>query len=335
MEFLEKLKKEVKAHPLSLVLSEGDDARVIAAARQIKDQGLASKIFLVGNPEKIRQNSAGVSLDGIEIENPMDSSHRDAFAGRLLELRAREYKSKEEAMKGVENRVYFGSLMQEAGIADIHVSGAVETSADVLKAFFYIVKTNKKEGIATSFFLVETPNPNLGENGVLFLSDCAVNIAPNPKQLAKIAYAVGNIAKDIFGLDAKLSLLSYSTKGSGSGELVDKVLETGRELEALNPSFTFEAEMQSDASIVPEVSQRKAPGNKLGGKANVLIFPNLEAGNIGYKLVERFGNAKAYGPVMAGLNKVASDLSRGTDIESIVGSYVVSAYYHLKKESII
>lgn len=335
MEFLEKLKKDVKANPLSLVLSEGDDPRVISAAAQIKDEGLASKIFLIGDKEKITANAGATSLEGLEIIDPRTSEYRNQFAERLKELRAREYKTIEEAMKGVENRVYFGSLMHEAGMADIHVSGAVETSADVLKAFFYIVKSNKKEGIATSFFLVESPQKHLGDNGVLLLADCAVNISPNPKQLAKIAYAVGNIAKDIFGLDAKLSILSYSTKGSGGGELVEKVIETGSELAAMEPAFTFESEMQSDASLVPEVSDRKAPENKIGGKANVLIFPNLEAGNIGYKLVERFGAAKAYGPIMVGLNKVSSDLSRGTDIESIVGSYVASAYYHLKKNGTI
>jgi phosphate acetyltransferase len=204
----------------------------------------------------------------------------------------------------------------------------------VISTFFHILKTNRKEGIASSFFLMQSPNAQLGENGFFLFSDCAVNIDPSPKKLARIAYQMGNLARDIFGFSPRVAILSYSTKGSGSGVQVDLIRETGEELQKLNPDFPFETEMQLDAAIHPGVSNRKAPGNSLEGRANVFIFPDLQSGNIGYKLAERVGGCQAYGPVMVGLQNVASDLSRGCSSEDIVGTFIVSAFYQLKKKSI-
>lgn len=340
MTFIDSIKETVrttvKQRPLSVIFSEASDARVLKAALAILEEGLAAKVHLVGSPESIEATAKenGIDLAALPdfvIHNPEASSRTDEFSQLLLETAPKEYHSVEEARHDVLQPLYYASLLHKIGEADIHVAGAVETSADVIRAYFRVLKTNRREGIATSYFLVESPDATMGQNGVLLLADCAVNINPSPKMLARIALQTGNIAKEIFSLDTKLALLSYSTKGSGSGEQVEAVREAGEELQKMNPEFVYEVEMQADAAIVPEVSQRKAPGNALQGAANVLIFPDLQSGNIAYKLIERFGRARAYGPIMFGLGKTASDLSRGCSSEDIVGTYAVAAFHHLKK----
>jgi len=333
MGWLAKFTEEIKKKPLSVVFSEGEDERIVAAAHQIEQQGLASAIYLIGDQEVIGKiiEKNKFTFTQTEIIDPKTSPLKENYAKRLMELKPQDYPELDSALQATEHRLYFGSLLHESGKADLHITGAVETSSDVIKAFFHIIKTNRREGIATSFFFMESDNQSMGEKGAMLFADCAVNIDPGAKQLARIAYQTGNIASTVFGFQTKLNLLSYSTKGSGHGEQVEHILNAQAELEKLTPEFIWEAEMQADAAIVPEVSDRKAPGNKTGGKANVLIFPDLQAGNIGYKLVERFGNTRAYGPVIIGLNKVASDLSRGCDSESIVGTFLTAGYYLLKK----
>ncbi|MDH4261811.1 MAG: phosphate acyltransferase [Spirochaetia bacterium] len=333
MLWLEKFKNHAKENPLSVILSEGDDLRVIGAAKDIHQSGFAKKVTIIGNTENIKNlaDKNKINLEEVEIIDPDKSDMIENLTKRLFEIRSSDYASLEEARREATNPLVFGTLLHESGYADIHISGAVETSAAVIRAFFQIIRKNRKEGMPASFFFVDGLDPKWGENGALLFADCAVNISPGPKQLAHIAHQTGNIAKNIFGFNTRLSLLSYSTKGSGSGELVDAVLEAGRELEKLNPDFLFEVEMQSDAAIVPEVSERKAHGNSVEGRSNVLIFPDLQSGNIAYKLVERFAGAHAYGPIMVGLNKTSTDLSRGCSRDDITGTFLVASYYHLKK----
>jgi phosphate acetyltransferase len=331
--WLEKFKDHAKNNALTVIFSEGEDVRVMGAAGDIHRAGFAREITIIGNTEIIQKRALENHIDlvGVKIIDPQKSDLLESLSKRLFELRSHELASLEEAKKRSCDALVFGTLLHESGYADIHISGAVETSAAVIRAFFHIIKQNRKEGMAASFFFIDGLDPKWGENGAMLFADCAVNIDPGPKQLARIAHQTGNIARKVFGFNTKLSLLSYSTKGSGSGELVDAVLEAGRELEKLKPDFLYEVEMQADAAIVPEVGNRKAPGNTVGGQSNVLIFPDLQSGNIAYKLVERFAGARAYGPIMVGLNKTATDLSRGCSREDIIGTFLAASYYHLKK----
>jgi len=331
--WLEKFKEHAKGSPLSVILSEGEDLRVMGAAGDILRAGYATQVTIIGNTEiiKTRAIEHDIDLGGINVLEPQKSELLDTLAQRLLELRSAEFTTLESARERACNALVFGALLHESGYADIHISGAVQTSAAVIRAFFHIIKQNRKEGMAASFFFMDGLDPRWGQNGAMLFADCAVNIDPGPKQLARIANQTGNIAKKVFGFDTKLSLLSYSTKGSGEGELVEAVLEAGRELEKLQPGFTWEVEMQADAAIIPEVGDRKAPGNAVKGQSNVLIFPDLQSGNIAYKLVERLAGARAYGPIMVGLNKTATDLSRGCSRDDITGTFLVASYYHLKK----
>jgi len=333
--WLERFQKHAKENPLSLILSEGNDIRVMEAAANVISQGYASQVTIIGNFETIEASSREKSFDlsRITVIAPEKSDQLEHLGKRLFELRSSEFASLAEAVEKAKNPLLFGTLLHEAGYADIHISGAVETSADVIRAFFHIIKPNRKQGMAASFFFMDALDSQWGENGAMIFADCAVNIEPSARQLARIAHQTGNIAKNIFGFDTRLALLSYSTKGSGSGDQVNTVLEAGRELAKLNPEFLYEVEMQADAAIVPEVSNRKASGNKLAGKSNVLVFPDLQSGNISYKLVERFAGAHAYGPIMVGLNKTATDLSRGCSSDDIVGTFLVASYYHHKKSS--
>ena len=333
MLWLDKFRENARKTPLSVILSEGEDVRVMGAASDIRREGIAKAVSIIGNTALIQKKAVEekIDLNGIEIIEPAASDKLDALTARLFELRGSDYSSLEEARENAKNPLIFGTLLHESSYADIHISGAVETSASVIRAFYHIIRQNRKEGIPASFFFMDGFDPKWGENGAMLFSDCAVNINPGARQLARIANQTGLIAKKVFGFNTKLSLLSYSTKGSGTGELVDAVLEAGRELEKLKPEFSYEVEMQADAAIVPDVSERKAPGNSTGGNSNVLIFPDLQSGNIAYKLVERLAGAHAYGPIIVGLNKTATDLSRGCTRPDIVGTFLVASYYHLKK----
>jgi phosphate acetyltransferase len=327
--------ESAKKNPLSLILSEGNDPRVISAAYDIHSSGISKKVSIVGNEEVIQKTAAeqNINLAEIEIVDPEKHSQLDKYAARLMELRSTDFSTIDEALKKVQDPLVFGTLLHEDNYADIHISGAVNTSADVIRSFFHIIKSNRKEGIAASFFFMDNLG-NYGEKGAMLFADCAVNINPGTRQLARIANQTGKIAKKIFGFNTHLSLLSYSTKGSGAGDQVDAVLEVGKELEKLKPEFVYEVEMQADSAIVPDVSERKAPGNSIMGKSNVLIFPDLQSGNIAYKLVERIAGAKAYGPIMVGLNKTATDLSRGCSRQDILGTFLVASYFHHRKHLI-
>ncbi|MES0489478.1 MAG: phosphate acyltransferase [Leptospirales bacterium] len=332
MSLLENLKTVIRTKPPSLVFSEGDDERIVAAAVDLIREGLAKEITLIGNPEIINSLAAkqGIKLNNIRFIDPNHNDLQEKFAERLVTLQPKYY-DMESAREAVKNRLVFGTLFHETGMANVHITGAVETSADVIRTFYQVLKTNRKEGLATSFFMMYREKSETQPEMVSFFADCAVNISPSPKYLARIAYQVGNIAKDVYNIEPRAALLTYSTKGSGSGEPVDAIIQAGQELEKLNPSFVYDVELQADTALSADVAQRKAPKSPIQGNANVFIFPDLSSGNIGYKLAQQFGGLSALGPVMVGLGKHASDLSRGCNKEEIIGTYVITAYYHLVK----
>lgn len=334
MKLLEKIYQETQAKPLRVLYSEGNDPRVMQAAVEVLQKGLAAQVFLVGEKQELTQKLATYSYpqEKLTIVDPLDKRWNEPMGQKLLELKSKDYANLQEAQEAAKERVLLGALLHVSGEADIHVSGAVETSAHVIRTFYSILKLDRSAKMATSFFLLMGENSQLGEDGNLLLADCAVNITPNPKQLGRIAYLVGNVAQDIFSFaPPKVAFLSYSTKGSGKGEAVDKMLDAKKELAKLEPNFIFDSEYQADAALVEKVALQKIPDrsdDKIAGKANVLIFPNIEAGNIGYKIAQRFGNMKAIGPVMVGLNNFASDLSRGCDYQDIVDTTAVLTYYY-------
>lgn len=335
MSLLDKIFDEVQKQPLRVIYSEGDDDRVVQAAFDVLEKNLAAKVLLVGDQKTLEQKTSAYNFanEKLQIVDPADEKWNTPMAEKLMALKAKDYPDMEQAKEAVRDRVLLAALLHVSGEADIHVSGAVETSAKVIRTFYSILKLDRSAKMATSFFLMLGKNKNLGEDGNLLFADCAVNIAPNPKQLGRIAYLVGNIARDIFSFTTRLAFLSYSTKGSGTGEAVEKMLDAKSELAKLEPNFIYDSEYQADAALAEAVAVQKIPNredDKIGGKANVLIFPDINTGNISYKIAQRFGDMTAIGPVMVGLNYFASDLSRGCTAYDIVATTATVSYYYLR-----
>lgn len=335
MKLLEKFYTQVRQKPVRVIYSEGEDSRVVKAAQVMLEKKLAEKIILIGNPEQIKKQLGSFDQSQLEVFDPQDSTLNTEMAEKLMEIKGKDFPTLEEAKVAAKDRVLFGALLHVSGKADLHVAGAVETSAHVIRTFYSTLKLDRKAKMATSFFLMISEQEDLGQNGNLLFADCAVNIKPKPKQLGRIAYLVGNVAKDIFEFDTRLAFLTYSTKGSGAGEDVKNTLEAKEELAKLKPDFIFDSEYQADAALVPNVAVQKIPNredDKIEGKANVLIFPDINAGNISYKIAQRFGNMRALGPLMVGLNYFASDLSRGCTAQDIVDTTAALAYYYLRSQ---
>lgn len=302
-----------------IVLAEGEGERVIRAASDIVKRGIA-QITLVGDPEKVRKNADGIDLTDIKIINPETSVKFEEYAALLYELRKSKGMTMEDAKKLTTNRQYFATLMLKAGDADGLVSGSETSTGDVLRPGLQIIKAKPGISCISSCFLMLLPeNSAYGENGVMIFGDCAVNINPNAKELAEIAIASVDTAKKIADIaNPKVAMLSFSTKGSAKHEYADKVIEATKIFKEKQPKIAVDGELQVDAALVPSVSQLKAPGSAIGGKANILIFPDLQAGNIGYKLVQRLAGAEAIGPICQGFAKPINDLSRGCSWQDIV-----------------
>lgn len=302
-----------------IVLAEGEGERVIRAASDIVKRGIA-QITLVGDPEKVRKNADGIDLTDIKIINPETSVKFEEYAALLYELRKSKGMTMEEAKKLTKNRQYFATLMLKAGDADGLVSGSETSTGDVLRPGLQIIKAKPGISCISSCFLMLLPeNSAYGENGVMIFGDCAVNINPNAKELAEIAIASVDTAKKIADIAIpKVAMLSFSTKGSAKHEYAEKVIEATKIFKEKQPKIAVDGELQVDAALVPSVSQLKAPGSSIGGKANILIFPDLQAGNIGYKLVQRLAGAEAIGPICQGFAKPINDLSRGCSWQDIV-----------------
>ncbi len=309
-----------------IVLPEGHDPRVLKAAAAVRDKGVAVPVVL-GAPDTSRQVAAdqGVDISGIEIIDPAASPKRQEYADLLLQLRQKKGMTAEQAYELAGNSLYHGVLMIKAGDADGEVSGATHSTADTVRPALQVLKTAPGISIVSSFFVMIVPDSPYGENGLLLYADCGLVINPNARELAEIAVCTGNTMKALFGFEPRVALLSFSTKGSASDPLVEKVVEASRIAQELAPDMCIDGELQGDAALVQWVGEKKAPGSPVAGKANVLIFPDLQAGNIAYKLTERLAKAEAYGPILQGVARPVNDLSRGCDWEDILNVTAITA----------
>lgn len=326
MELMKKIWEAAKSNKKKIVLPEGNEERTIAAAKKIYDLGLAHPI-LVGDTNEIlaKAKELDVDLSHVEIINPNEAENLQKYINAFYELRKAKGVTMEKAEKIVRDPLYFATMMVKLDDADGMVSGAVHTTGDLLRPGLQIIKTAPGVSCVSSFFIMEVPNSPYGDNGLLFFADCAVNPMPNEDMLASIAIATADNARLLSKIDPKVAMLSFSTMGSADHEVVDKVRNATIKAKELRPDLDIDGELQLDAAIVPKVAKQKAPESKVAGNANILVFPDLQAGNIGYKLVQRFANAEAIGPVCQGFAKPINDLSRGCSSEDIVNVVALTA----------
>ena len=321
MSFIETVKAKAKANPKSVVLPESYDERMLYAAEKITKEGLA-KLTILGNPEKVKAEAAakGVDLTGVTILDPAVAPKLDAYVDKLVELRKAKGLTQADAKKllTAPDHLFFAGMMVRERDIDGCVAGATSTTGNVLRAGIQTIGTAPGFKTVSSFFVMITKNPNFGDNGILFFADCGVNPNPDAQALGEIAVATARNYKALIGVDARVAMLSFSTKGSASHPDVDKVLKAMSIAKELDPSILIDGELQADAALIPSIGEKKAPGSPVAGKANVLIFPDLDSGNIAYKLTERIGGAEAYGPLIQGMARPVNDLSRGCSVEDIV-----------------
>ncbi|MBR5179639.1 MAG: phosphate acetyltransferase [Lachnospiraceae bacterium] len=326
MSMVEDIRKKAKSKVMTIVLPEGDEPRTVQAAKIIKDEGLAKPVLL-GKKEAIEKTAKDTNTDisGIEIIDPVNSPKSLDYAKELFELRKNKGITKEDAVKLVLDVMYYGIMMVKTGDADGLVSGAVHTTGDMLRPALQLIKTKPGIKVVSSSFLMDCPNKNLGHNGLLVYADCVVMPNPTADELAEIGISAADTAKRLCGIEEpKVAFLSFSTKGSAKHELVTKVQQAVAKAHELAPDLCLDGEMQFDAALVPEIGASKAPGSPVAGHANVLIFPDLQAGNIGYKITQRIGGAECFA-VLQGLAKPCNDLSRGCSVEDIVNTVAFTA----------
>ena len=326
MSMVEDIRKKAQSKLMTIVLPEGDEPRTVQAAKIIKDEGLAKPVLL-GKLEAIKNTAKGNGTDitGIEIIDPAESPKAKDYAAELYELRKAKGVTEEDAAKLVQDVMYYGIMMVKTGDADGLVSGAVHTTGDMLRPALQIIKTKPGIKVVSSSFLMDCPNKNLGHNGLLVYADCVVMPNPTADELAEIGISAADTAKRLCGIEEpKVAFLSFSTKGSAKHELVTKVQQAVAKAHELAPDLCLDGEMQFDAALVPEIGASKAKGSPVAGHANVLIFPDLQAGNIGYKITQRIGGAECFA-VLQGLAKPCNDLSRGCSVEDIVNTVAFTA----------
>ena len=317
-DFLQRMKDAAKRDVKTIVLPEGEDPRTIEAAKQIVAEGLA-KLVILGNPDEVK-------VDGVEVVDPKTSDKHEAYAAKFAELRAKKGVTIEQAREQMNDNTYFGTMMVKMGDADGLVSGACHSTANTLRPALQILKTAPGTKLVSAFFVMCTNKKEFGTDGTLIFADCGLNIAPTSDELSEIAIASAHSWEAFMGnAEPHVAMLSYSTMGSAGGESAKKVQEAVAFCKDKAPELHIDGELQLDASIVPSVAQLKAPGSSVAGKANVLVFPDLAAGNIGYKLVQRFADAEAYGPILQGIAKPVNDLSRGCYADDIVGVVAITA----------
>jgi phosphate acetyltransferase len=320
MSFSQTMKEKAIALQKSIVLPEGLEKRTLQAARKIMDEHIAKSVFVLGNEKEIHTlaTELGLNIDDITIIDPLTSHSIEEYANEYYEMRKHKGMTLEKAHEVIVSPLYFGAMMVHLQHADAMVAGAVSTTGDVLRASFQIIKTKPGIKSASSCFVMETKESDLGANGSFIFSDCATIPDPTSEQLAEIAIASAISCQTYLNTTPVVAMLSYSTKGSASGPLVDKVVEATNIVKEREPSLIIDGELQLDAAIIESVGKSKAKDSPVAGKANTLIFPDLQAGNIGYKLVQRLAKAEAYGPILQGFAHPVSDLSRGCSVEDIV-----------------
>ncbi|WP_291582607.1 phosphate acetyltransferase [Clostridium sp. UBA6640] len=326
MSFVDKIWNLAQADMKKIVLPEGEEERNLKAAELIKKNAIA-EVVLVGAEEKVKANAKtfGVNIEGIEIIDPETSDKTSKYAEAFYELRKSKGVTLEKATEVVKDPVYFGTMMVKMDDVDGLVSGAVHSTGDLLRPGLQIIKTAPGIKVVSSFFVMEVPNCGYGKEGTLLFADCAVNPNPNAEELASIAISTADNAKALCGIEPKVAMLSFSSMGSAKHENVDKVRVATESARGQRPDLQIDGELQLDAAIVDKVAKQKAPNSSVAGNANVLVFPDLQAGNIGYKLVQRFANAEAIGPVCQGFAKPINDLSRGCSVDDIVNVVAITA----------
>ena len=326
MAFIDEIKARAKADKKTIVLPETEDVRTYQAAEAVLREGTAD-LILVGSKEEIEKNGAGFDLTGAVIVDPATSDKTESYIAKLVELRQKKGMTEEQAREILlTNYLYYGVMMVKMGDADGMVSGACHSTADTLRPCLQILKTKPGTKLVSAFFVMVVPDCDMGENGTFVFSDCGLEQNPDSEKLAAIALSAAESFKLLVGDEPRVALLSHSSKGSAKHADVDKVVEAVKIAQANAPEGVMvDGELQLDAAIVPSVGASKAPDSKVAGKANVLIFPDLDAGNIGYKLVQRLAKAEAYGPMTQGIAAPVNDLSRGCSAEDIVGVVAITA----------
>ena len=326
MTFIEQIKQRAKQQIKTICLPEASDVRTIEAAHIALKQEYA-KIILIGEVDQINQIAAenGFDISKATIVNPKISPRKEEYAEKLFELRQSKGMTKQQAEELVQDEVYFGMMMVKMEEADGLVSGAIHSTSDTLRPALQILKTAPGIELVSSFFVMCVPNCEYGENGIFVFGDCALNQNPNAEELSEIAKASSESFEKLVGKEAKVAMLSYSTYGSAKSELTEKVIEATRFVKEKYPEVKVDGELQLDSAIIPTVGKSKAPGSEIAGNCNTLIFPDLNAGNIGYKLVQRLAKAEAYGPICQGLARPVNDLSRGCSSQDIAGVIAITA----------
>ncbi len=324
MGLMDEIRAKASADKKKVVLPEGTEERTIKAAEIISKEGIAD-VILLGDLKEIEKLSEKLDYSGVTVIDPKNSKKTDEYAAKFYELRAHKGVTQQDAEKIVTDPLYYACMMIKMGDADGMVAGAINTTANTLRPALQIVKTSPGISVVSSCFIMELKTKDFGHNGILMFGDCAVNPNPTASELAAIAISTAKTGEQLTGMEAKVAMLSFSTKGSAKHEFADKVKEATKIVKQQAPNLLVDGELQADAALVEKVGQLKSPGSPVAGQANVLIFPDLQSGNIGYKLVQRLAGADAIGPITQGLAAPVNDLSRGCSVEDIVSVAAITA----------